>query len=165
MALGGLWHGAGLQFLFWGVAHGALLAGEHALRDRMPAVIRLVPTALKTALTLLIVMLLWVPFRASSLDHTLALYTGLLQWPGAALPSLSELSVPLRLMSSAVSSPGVVLIWAALALAFAGARPTAWRWALAATAGQRGVVAGILLAMVLKTLADRPDQPFLYFQF
>jgi len=50
-------------------------------------------------------------------------------------------------------------------LAFAGARPTAWRWALAATAGQRGVVAGILLAMVLKTLADRPDQPFLYFQF
>jgi len=34
---------------------------------------------LKTALTLLIVMLLWVPFRASSLDHTLALYTGLLQ--------------------------------------------------------------------------------------
>jgi len=68
-------------------------------------------------------------------------------------------------MSSAVSSPGVVLIWAALALAFAGVRPTAWRWALAATAGQRGVVAGILLAMVRKTLADRPDQPFLYFQF
>jgi len=165
MALGGLWHGAGLQFLFWGVAHGAFLAGEHALRDRMPAVIRLVPTALKTALTLLIVMLLWVPFRASSLDHTLALYTGLLQWPAAALPSLSELSVPIRLMSSATSSPVVVLIWAALALVFSGARPTAWRWALAATAGQRGVVAGVLLAMVLKTLADRPDQPFLYFQF
>ena len=28
MALGGLWHGAGLQFLFWGAAHGALLAAN-----------------------------------------------------------------------------------------------------------------------------------------
>jgi len=68
-------------------------------------------------------------------------------------------------MSSANSSPLVVLMWSAFALLCAGVRPTAWRWALAANAWQRGMVSGVLLAMVLKTLADRPDQPFLYFQF
>ena len=30
MALGGLWHGANLTFLAWGVFHGALLVSERA---------------------------------------------------------------------------------------------------------------------------------------
>jgi alginate O-acetyltransferase complex protein AlgI len=165
MTLGGFWHGAGLQFLLWGFAHGTLLAGEHAVRRTIPGLTRVFPAALKTGATLLIVMLLWIPFRASDLDHTAILLLGLFDWPAMSVPTFPELVSPLQLMSSANSSPLVVLMWSAFALLCAGIRPTAWRWALSANAWQRGMVSGVLLAMVLKTLADRPDQPFLYFQF
>jgi len=33
MTIGGLWHGAGLQFLFWGLLHGLGLAGERVLNE------------------------------------------------------------------------------------------------------------------------------------
>ncbi len=33
MAIGGLWHGAGLNFIFWGLLHGAGLSVNHILRD------------------------------------------------------------------------------------------------------------------------------------
>ena len=34
MALGGLWHGAALNFAAWGTYHGVLLAGTHEARER-----------------------------------------------------------------------------------------------------------------------------------
>ena len=165
MALGGLWHGAGLQFLFWGFAHGTLLASEHALRRTMPELVGLIPAFMQRGATLLIVMLLWIPFKAADLDHTVALFAGLMRWSPVLFPSFGEVVAPVQLMSSVASPPVVVLAWTLFALLCAGVRSTAWRWSLSATAWQRGVVTGCLLAMVLKTLADRPDQPFLYFQF
>ena len=165
MALGGLWHGAGLQFLFWGVAHGALLAAEHAVRRALPRLAEATPLVLKTSLTLLLVMLLWLPFRAADLDHSAALFESLFQWSPVVLPDAVALIAPVLSMSSADSPPLIVLLWALILLGCVSRRPTAWRWALSAQSWQRGVVTGVLLAMVLKTLADRPDQPFLYFQF
>ena len=165
MALGGLWHGAGLQFLLWGAAHGGLLAFEHSMRATFPSLAKAIPQAVKVGLTVFIVMLLWLPFRAADLDHTSALLAGLFTWTPLSTPTLAHFLAPLSLMSTAPSAPTVVLLWALLVLAFAAYRPTAWRWALSASSWQRGIVAGGLLALVLKTLADRPDQPFLYFQF
>ena len=165
MTLGGLWHGAGLQFLLWGGAHGALLATEHAVRRALPRLAERTPLALKTLLTLLLVMLLWLPFRAADLDHSAALFESLFQWSAVVLPDAVALIAPVLSMSSADSPPLIVLLWALILLGCVSRRPTAWRWALSAQSWQRGVVTGVLLAMVLKTLADRPDQPFLYFQF
>lgn len=165
MTLGGLWHGAGWQFLVWGAAHGGLLAAEHALKNVMPSAVRLMPRAVMVALTVSTVMLLWLPFRATDVEHAFTLMAALTQWSAVAPPDLSDLMVPLRLMSSTASSPVVVLLWSIGLLICAGLRPTSWRWALSAATWQRGAVSGLLLVMVLKTLADRPDQPFLYFQF
>ena len=165
MALGGLWHGAGLQFLFWGAAHGALLAIEHALRRSAPRLVEWMPSALKVVLTVLIVMLLWIPFRAADLEQSVTLFLSLFQWSPVVLTDAVALISPVLSMSSADSPPMIVLLWALLMLGCVSRRPTAWRWALSAQSWQRGAVTGVLLAMVLKTLADRPDQPFLYFQF
>ena len=165
MALGGLWHGAGLQFLLWGMAHGALLAIEHGLRSVLPGLARAIPQVIKMSLTISIVMLLWLPFRATDLDHTSALLAGLFKWSPLSMPTLEQFLAPLSLMSTAPSAPTTVLLWALIVLACAACRPTAWRWAISASPLHRGMVAGSLLALVLKTLADRPDQPFLYFQF
>ena len=67
MALGGLWHGAGLTFVAWGVAHGLGL-GAGVLWRRAGLTM---PAWLGWALTFIFVVLAWVPFRAASFDAML----------------------------------------------------------------------------------------------
>jgi alginate O-acetyltransferase complex protein AlgI len=66
MALGGLWHGAGWNFLIWGFLHGLYLCVNHAwdaLAVRRWPSLRL-PWALSWALTFTSVMVAWIFFRA-----------------------------------------------------------------------------------------------------
>lgn len=69
MLLGGLWHGAGFLFVLWGAAHGLLLGLCHAYsRWREKAGWRALPRPVAVALTLLTVVILWVPFRAGTIE-------------------------------------------------------------------------------------------------
>lgn len=69
MLLGGLWHGAGFMFILWGAAHGALLGLCHAYTTwRQNRGWRGMPQPLAVALTLLTVVVLWVPFRAGTIE-------------------------------------------------------------------------------------------------
>jgi alginate O-acetyltransferase complex protein AlgI len=66
MALGGLWHGAGWNFLIWGFLHGLYLCVNHAwdaLAVRRWPSLRL-PRAISWALTFTSVMVAWIFFRA-----------------------------------------------------------------------------------------------------
>nr|WP_256365986.1 MBOAT family O-acyltransferase [Tardiphaga sp. vice154] len=65
----GLWHGAAYTFLLWGLYHGALLVAERAGGG---ALLARLPPALAWALTLLLVVVGWVFFRAGTLSHALA---------------------------------------------------------------------------------------------
>ncbi len=78
MLLGGLWHGASWNFVLWGGLHGTALAGHKVwtgLRGRVPLLNRRWPLSrpLSWLLTLLFVMVCWVPFRSRSFGDTLAL--------------------------------------------------------------------------------------------
>jgi D-alanyl-lipoteichoic acid acyltransferase DltB (MBOAT superfamily) len=80
MLLGGLWHGASWNFVLWGGLHGAYLAFERALRDRsgfVPEAARLPVAALWSALTLVVVVLTWIPFRAPDLAYSAAFFARL----------------------------------------------------------------------------------------
>lgn len=72
MLLGGLWHGASWNFVFWGLLHGVYLSINHAWssffrgKDRTPIVPAIVSRTLSQALTLFAVMIAWVFFRAES---------------------------------------------------------------------------------------------------
>ena len=56
----GLWHGAGMNFVFWGVCHGLLAYVSPKLKAlRNPFV------------TFILVMLLWIPFRAENMNSAL----------------------------------------------------------------------------------------------
>lgn len=68
MFLGGLWHGAGWQFVAWGLYHGALLAIHSAWR-RMSS--SRLPRSLCIAGTFLLVTIGWVLFRSTSLTHAI----------------------------------------------------------------------------------------------
>ena len=84
MLLGGLWHGAGFTFVLWGAIHGLLLALNHAWRHLVPWQ---PPRPLAVGVTLTLVILAWVPFRAPDLEVTGAFYHAMLGFQGIAIPA------------------------------------------------------------------------------
>jgi D-alanyl-lipoteichoic acid acyltransferase DltB (MBOAT superfamily) len=72
MVLGGLWHGASVSFIIWGLLHGLALVVERMLGVTGPGGHRHVPAAISWLVTFHFVCLTWVFFRAPSLDVALA---------------------------------------------------------------------------------------------
>lgn len=78
MLLGGIWHGAGWNFMIWGAIHGSYLMINHGWRALMSTyqgivVPPLVSRFLSLALTFIAVMLAWVFFRCETLNGALHL--------------------------------------------------------------------------------------------
>jgi alginate O-acetyltransferase complex protein AlgI len=74
MTLGGLWHGASLSFILWGLLHGVALVVERMLGVTGPGGHRHVPAAISWFVTFHFVCLTWVFFRAPSLDGALSYF-------------------------------------------------------------------------------------------
>ena len=90
MLLGGLWHGAAWNFVLWGGLHGLFLIIHSGFqRTRVP-----VPAIAGQALTMLAVILAWVPFRASGTDATFAMLRGMAGCNGFALPQMIVHAIP-----------------------------------------------------------------------
>jgi alginate O-acetyltransferase complex protein AlgI len=90
MLLCGLWHGAAWNFVLWGGLHGILLV----IHSQYRRLFRPLPAALGQALTLLAVILAWVPFRAASFASTLAMLRGMAGLNGIALPRMIVSALP-----------------------------------------------------------------------
>ena len=84
MLLGGLWHGAAWTFVAWGGLHGLYLI-VHQLWRRLGWKL---PTPLAQGLTLLAVVVAWVPFRADGMAATLGMLRGMAGLNGFALPQM-----------------------------------------------------------------------------
>ncbi len=84
MLLGGLWHGAAWTFVAWGGLHGLYLI-VHQIWSRVGW--RL-PAPLAQGLTLLAVIVAWVPFRADGMHATLGMLRGMAGLNGFALPQM-----------------------------------------------------------------------------
>src|SRR5205807_41093 len=63
MLLVGLWHGAAWRFVLWGALHGLFLVAHALFRGRGGRL----PASFAHGLTLFVVILAWVPFRADGL--------------------------------------------------------------------------------------------------
>jgi D-alanyl-lipoteichoic acid acyltransferase DltB (MBOAT superfamily) len=86
MLLGGLWHGAAWRFVLWGGLHGLYLIIHEDWQRRRPRWMRL-PPVLAQGLTLLAVLVAWVPFRAPNLAATLGMLRGMAGLNGLAIPA------------------------------------------------------------------------------
>jgi len=76
MLLGGLWHGASWNFVLWGGLHGVALAVHKLLGDfkRWPLWLpHRVSRGISWAITLVFVVVAWVPFRSNRFDNTLTM--------------------------------------------------------------------------------------------
>ncbi|MBS0642221.1 MAG: MBOAT family protein, partial [Proteobacteria bacterium] len=102
MLLAGLWHGASWNFVLWGGLHGAALVTHAQYRQRF----RPLPVVLARALTLLCVVVAWVPFRAGGSGDTLTMLRGMAGLNGIALPRMIVAAVP---PLSVVAHPVAVL--------------------------------------------------------
>ena len=95
MLLSGLWHGAGWQFLLWGLCHGLMLAVNHGWRAFRHAygigpAIGKPFRPLGTVLTFTSVVLALVFFRSASVSEALTMFAGLGDLSGLSSFSLGS---------------------------------------------------------------------------
>lgn len=142
MLLGGLWHGAAWTFIAWGAYHGLLLVLYQSVRaawDRLWV-------WTQRGLTLLLVVVGWVMFRATDLGIAREVYSAMFG---------------LRSGFSAMEALVILALLALVAFTMA-ARPTAelrMRWTPVRAAAVGAVLAAALFFMNLGS------SPFLYYQF
>jgi alginate O-acetyltransferase complex protein AlgI len=170
MLLVGLWHGAAWRFMLWGGLHGVFLAVHAWFRGLG---LRL-PGPLARALTLFVVVVAWVPFRADGLQTAWSMLLAMAGANGIALPymivgfwpALARIATPVAVMpylgdARTLSVPEVTACLALgwfIVLALPNVHTMSERgrgWAL--TSG---------FAFTLQALFFAPSvTPFLYFRF
>jgi D-alanyl-lipoteichoic acid acyltransferase DltB (MBOAT superfamily) len=80
--IGGIWHGAGWTFVFWGFLHGAAMVAQRAWQSLG----RPMPKALAWFLTFNFINLAWVFFRARDWSEAAKVIKGMFLWHGSGLP-------------------------------------------------------------------------------
>ena len=153
MLLGGLWHGANWTFIVWGAWHGGLMALERALGIKGRR--QLLPTVLAWPLTMVLVLIGWVMFRAESLGQALAIHAGMLGLNGVALR-------PETVVQTQTSELLFLALGVALVLPLPALRP---RRPLRLPQTATAMMSVALLGVSLMLMQARSDSPFLYFQF
>jgi D-alanyl-lipoteichoic acid acyltransferase DltB (MBOAT superfamily) len=141
MGLGGLWHGASITFVVWGLYHGLLLAATRHLDRFAPLLARPV----RIAITFFLVTVGWVFFRMTTAGDTLDVF--------AAMAGLS----------GAGDVPGQLLLRVAVAALIVFSLPEEWRWPLTRFGAVRTAAVGALAGVGI--LSIYASDAFIYFQF
>lgn len=157
--LTGLWHGANWTFLVWGLFHGALLIVERGFGlETAPTTTR--ARLARRTLTLLLVTIGWVFFRAADVGQALVMIGHML------LPDFTGLTAE---VDSALSNQALITLLLALLIVFLPASPVTGpmlessRTRTATTLRVAIMVPGMLWAAIL--VATGTFSPFLYYQF
>jgi alginate O-acetyltransferase complex protein AlgI len=154
MLLGGLWHGAAWTYVIWGGLHGAWLSlerafGHYVRRGRPPRVtVRDIPSIL---LTFIGVLLIWVFFRAPSVEIAVDYLTGMFSFRSGN-PTVDSL----LLVGGAAAIVAVIDV----AQRLTGDHAVVLRWQPAL----RGATYALLF-LSIAVWTGGEAQPFIYFQF
>ena len=155
MLFTGLWHGASWNFIFWGAAHGVGLIIHRLWRQRRQPQDKpgFIGQSAGWALTLLFVMLLWIPFRAPDF------ITAYLYLSGLFGPSGAVIWVPPTVLLLIAIVIGWHLLWLGARLRGRTLYPVTKPW--------RAVPAAMLFTVLLALILFAPigTTPFIYFQF
>ncbi len=181
MLLGGLWHGAGWTFAFWGGLHGIYLVINHqwdSFRQTLghdPSKSSWWSQGLGYLTTFIAIVVAWVFFRAENMAAALAVLKGMIGANGISSP-----------FSSFITTTKVVIL--ILLLLIAWLTPNTQQWMAqynpaidvvknsfpAKRLWKRlqwqpttalGVIFGVLIFVATKTLLAAPTSEFLYFNF
>lgn len=151
MVLGGFWHGANWTFILWGVWHGGLMALERAFGSKTRSVY---PSLIAWPLTMVLVIIGWVMFRAPTVGDAITMYQGMFGMNGLAVSAETAfLNQPIEF--SALILGGVIALF--------GERLLAAIKSLGMPLATASPIA--LFALCTIVLNARMHSPFLYFQF
>lgn len=148
--LAGLWHGANWTFLLWGLCHGTALAIFRAWKGSAVGRSLRIPGPVAWLLTLSVVSLGWLFFRATSIGQALGLVQAIWNRPA-----------PVWAFSYAWAvAPGLAAIGAMdlFQRRFPPEVVAGWPW------GRRAAIQGALLIAIVAQWGKVPPG-FLYFQF
>ncbi len=177
----GLWHGANFTFVVWGLYHGAFLVIERAglgkWLDKRPAILR-------HAYTLLVVVVGWVFFRATTMAYALSYLAAMFGLVNGSqtihfeYPPLQDEWIAASLVHP-VALYATSLTWTAIAAGIIGSIP--WlpsvrrftarlaergrtgTWLSLEIAGMAGLA--LVFVCVAMELAGGAYNPFIYFRF
>jgi len=153
-AIMGFWHGANWTFVMWGLFHAACIA----IYRLIEAPVSIFPRAIRViggwSVTLPLMMLAWIPFRAQSVEMATEMY-------GKFFSVQEWLYLGMRENTYLVAA--FVFVWMTLTFGvyeYAGRWLRGYRWL-----GFLGetIVLGMTTALVFVFL--RPINQFIYFQF
>lgn len=188
MLLGGLWHGAGITFVIWGIMHGLYLLINHTWRDVIAHHLSFLLQSkiyqlFCYGLTLIAVIFAWVMFRAESLTSALAIMHSMLDPFNAVFPlRLEPLLTFLGLEQAKYFSESGVgvfgdlwgMVWISVGLLFALVLPNSTQYILNGNLRTLGgwkpnttyaFLTALGLFVAAKIIIHAPKSEFLYFNF
>ncbi len=163
MLLGGIWHGAGMNFVIWGALHGFYITINHAWRDfvKPKSKIHFGPNVASIAgylLTMFAVVIAWVFFRASSFSAATTMLNSMLGLLHSEWSATNDV-----VASSTIYALAMGFLFT---LVFPNSRQI-HDWMLITRDrlawSQLGLASGVAVALSLVFITA--DSPFLYFQF
>ena len=153
-AIMGLWHGANWTFVIWGLYHATLIAAYRIFSRKTLQFPSLIRTYFGWAITLPLVMAGWIPFRAKTVDDTLAMFTKLFS-------PRDYLWLGMRENIYLVTALLLIICLATYAVHFFKGK-LQLRWIWASFALETGIMSVVI---ALNFVFLRPISQFIYFQF
>lgn len=157
MLIGGFWHGPDWKFIFWGAAHGLLLVLHKLWVKYRPFTSESTwMRVLSWFLTFNLVSLLWIPFRANSMNDAWNMYAGIFTKPNLGMLGAVIETNPLL----------IVLLIAGFTLTIMSKK---WKDQLIQSYYRLDLPFKLLfLVLVIQLMIQMKSsvvQPFIYFQF
>jgi len=159
MVVAGLWHGAGVGFLIWGLMHGIALALYHLARNykllsdgKMSSYFLALPSIL---LTNFFVIILWIPFRLPETTASIDFLIRILSRQ-VGIFELPDLILVFQMLFLTISLDLLERIWTLELYKI--------RKALLARPLTFGILIGLAISLVASYSSSQVT-PFIYFQF
>lgn len=169
MLLGGLWHGANWTYVLWGAWHGAWLAVERYTGWAKASA----SSVVALPLTLILVLVGWVMFRAANIHEAFTMYGGMIGLNGVS-PGIEFLANVTRenlvFMVVAIAAVFVEPFFKKFADAEMAPQAHGLEFNGSGTAVAKPSITlplamGLLLVITVARLSEQSVSPFLYFQF
>jgi D-alanyl-lipoteichoic acid acyltransferase DltB (MBOAT superfamily) len=152
MLLSGLWHGAQLNFVLWGAYHGVILSLERILKKSFSKNNLMMPKIVNWGITMVLVLIGWVLFRATSSSRIVQIIKGLFVFD---------------FTSNFIRSYLDSMVFLVIAMAYEGFYPLFKKYRISRMSSKNSYFEPFVYAVCIAAILffRGPEKEFIYFQF
>lgn len=160
MLISGVWHGVGLNYILWGILHGVCVVFEKATEKN--SFFRRIPSLIKWAVTMFVVMIGWELFRTESLAEFVAFIKKLI---GVGVSSSPTFTLRYYLTTKMIVMIIIAIIGSTLMCYIINSTPIKKFTKMKGFEVIKYIVVLCLLLVVLTSIVNSTYSPFIYFQY